>query len=104
MVDHLIQGSIFNVKHDRPFDFLINEVFFVNIPVTKNLVIATSGTLKSTLFTVYELSALLMSLFFPAIQIMETIFSKNAKNCQSAKEIIQPEFLINWEMGTTIIF
>ena len=43
MADHLIQGSIFSVKHDGAFDFSINQVFFVNYPVTKNIEIATSG-------------------------------------------------------------
>ena len=30
MADNLIQCSIFSVKHDGTFDFLINQVFFVN--------------------------------------------------------------------------
>ena len=42
MADHLIQGSIFSVKHDGAFDFSINQVFFVNKPVTKNLKLAIS--------------------------------------------------------------
>ena len=43
MADHLIQSRIFIVKYDGAFDFSINQVFFVNKPVTKNLEIATSG-------------------------------------------------------------
>ena len=103
MTDHLIQCSIFSVKHDCAFNFLINQVFFVNKPVTKNLEIATSGNTGLNFVSVYELSALLMSLFIPSIQITETNLSKKAKNCQSVKEIIPPEFLINQEMESTII-
>ena len=43
MADHLIQCSIFSVKHDGAFDFSINQVFFVNKSVTKVFEIATSG-------------------------------------------------------------
>ena len=41
MTDHLIQCGIFSAKHDGGFDFSINQVFFVNKPVTKNIEIAT---------------------------------------------------------------
>ena len=71
--------NVFNLEYDGAFDFSINQVFFVNNPKTKNLEIATSGnteSMDSTLFTVYELSALLMSLFIPVIPIMEAIFIK----------------------------
>ena len=43
MAEHLIQCSIFSVKHDGAFDFSINQVFFMNKPVTENIEIATSG-------------------------------------------------------------
>ena len=43
MAEYLIEYSIFCVKHDGAFDFSINQVFWVNKPVTKNLEIATSG-------------------------------------------------------------
>ena len=84
MLDVCLFKKIFNhpsVKHDGALDFLINQVFFVNKPVTKNIEIATSG---NTGFNFVYCLSLLMSLFIPAIQIMETNLSKkNAKNCQS---------------------
>ena len=43
------------------------------------------------MFTVYELSALLMSLFIPAIEWRQ-ILQKKAKNCQSVKEIFNQNF------------
>ena len=43
MADNLIQCSIFSVKHHGAFDFWINQVFFVNKPVTENIETATSG-------------------------------------------------------------
>ena len=43
MAEHLIQCSIFSVKHDGAFDFSITQVFFLNKPVTENIEIATSG-------------------------------------------------------------
>ena len=41
--EHLIRCSTFSVKCDGAFDFSINQVFFVNKPVTENIEIATSG-------------------------------------------------------------
>ena len=79
MADHLIQYRIFSIKHDGAFDFSINQVFFVNKPVTENIEIAPSGNTGLN-------SALLMSLFIPAIQIMETHFSKKMPKIANPKK------------------
>ena len=89
IADHLIQCSIFSVKHDGAFDFSINQVFFVNNPKTKNLEIATSGNtglnfvyclwaLSSAYVIVYSCNSNNRAKFFKKMPIFKKLLHSNA--------------------------
>ena len=95
MAWHLIQGSIFSVKHDGAFDFSINQAFFVNKPVTTNIEIATSGnTGLNFVYCLWALSSAYVIVYSCNSNNGDKFFKKMPK-IANLSEIIHLEFLIN---------
>ena len=93
MADHLIQCSIFSVKHDGAFDFSINQVFSVNKPVTKILEIATSGnTGLNFVYCLWALSSASVIVYSCNLNNVDKFFKKIPKIANLSKKLFTQNF------------